>query len=73
MKPCWHDLGLTEEGARIADALVGELTELLKKCPPEIEASLLTEARFRARELPKKTLDYRKRYEKDNGIHERNR
>jgi hypothetical protein len=68
MKPCWRDLGLTEEGARVADTLVNDLTRWFEKCPPEMEKSLLTEARFRARELPKKTFDWRKRYEKDNGI-----
>lgn len=68
MKPCWHGLGLTEEGARIADTLIDDLARWFKRCPPALEASLLTEARFRARELPKKTLDYRKRYEKDHGI-----
>ena len=61
---CWRDLGVTEEGERVADALVGDLTRWFKKCPPE----LITEARFRARELPKRMLDYRKRYEKENGM-----
>lgn len=66
LKPCWRDLGVTEEGERVCDALIDDLVALLKKCPSELEASLLTEARFRARELPKKTLDYRKRYEEEN-------
>jgi hypothetical protein len=70
VKPCWRDLGVTEEGERVCDALVEDLVAWFKKCPPELEASLLTEARFRARELPKKTFDYRKRYEKDNGMEE---
>ena len=68
MKPCWHDHGLTEEGARIADMLVDDLVAIFKKCPPEMEKSLIVEARFRARELPKKTFDWRERYEKDNGM-----
>jgi len=68
MKPCWHDHGLTEEGAEIADGLIDDLVRWMKSCPPALEASLMTEARFRARELPKKTFDYRKRYEADNGI-----
>lgn len=68
VKPCWRDLGVTEEGERVADALIDDLVAWFKKCPPELEASLLTEARFRARELPKRTFDYRKQYEKDNGI-----
>jgi len=68
MKPCWRDLGLTEEGARVADTLIDDLVAWFEKCPPDMESRLITEARFRARELPKKTFDWRKRYETENGI-----
>jgi hypothetical protein len=74
VKPCWKEHGLGERGAEQADVVLGDLCSVLKDlCVeyPDVNIEELAkvafkEACFRVFELPKRSLDFHKKYLKEN-------
>jgi hypothetical protein len=71
MKLCWRNAGLTEAGAKVADALIGRFVDLVKMCPPEdggrsMARILVDEANFRVNTLPSRTKAFQREYAKAN-------
>ena len=67
-RPCWRERGLTEPGAKVADAALAAMVRLAEKVHPDILRIVFDEAVFRARELPKRTPAFREAYFKKNGV-----
>jgi hypothetical protein len=69
MKPCWKDAGLTEVGAKRAEAALGSMLEAVELSKSECVAkAVLREALFRWYTLPQRTKKYRENYMKKNGM-----
>lgn len=62
MKPCWRDAGLTEEGARRADAILAPMVKLVERAGGEVARLVLEEARFRVEDLPKLSPAFQEGY-----------
>lgn len=67
VKPCWQNLGLTEEGARLVDAVFPEVMALVQRVGnTEVIRLALIEAAFRTHSLPQRSPAFRQQYLKDN-------
>jgi hypothetical protein len=70
MKPCWKEVGLSEEGAARADELLPKMLELLRSDPygsTVAAKAAFEECVFRLEELPKRSKAFQAKYERENG------
>ena len=69
MKPCWKELGLTEEGAAQAEAVIDRMVTLITDIGNRtVVNAVLEEALFRGAELPKRTPAFQAWYKQENNF-----
>lgn len=69
IKQCWKDVGLTKEGAAVAERAIDHLVTGLSLIGDlDLARRILREAEFRVFHLKSHTPAFQKRYKRENGI-----